>query len=553
MLRLGEQGSRGRRLLLLALPVLVASALPSARAGDEWIEREIWIPTPDPSVTLHADLLRGADRDWDEPQPVIVSVTPYNNHGGVIAYSPLRHARHQVSYQDDFLELSGALDQGYTLAIVDLPGFGGSTGCGDMFGPNEQAATLAAVEWIAAQPWSNGRVALFGISYDAATALMGVAGSPTGLEAVVAMAPIYDAYTHAYSQGVRNYRSVVQPAYYAGLAAQPGTANDQTRYNEAATDPPGCFPATQAGYLDDVPGSPYWQARDLRPGSAASRVPVFLLQGLQDTNTTPRGSVDYFASLPSPRSRAWFAQVDHGGGWFPGVGRGTFVAEAMDFLDEHLAGGPPIAHPRVVVEDSRGRFRGEDAFPPADAAALATELRPGSYVDGVAAPGRASTEAFTASERLPHAVWLSGEARVHVTVRTVAPRANLGVRVYEVHPDGTGVEVTRGAALIREPGVTTLDVTLMAQDWIFEPGRRIAVAFGPPTTEWYLSVASVSPIEVLGGAVTMPFLTEGRSTFLEGTESTALAQRQGVRSELRIVSSEIVPWSVPGPIDTGSR
>ncbi len=54
---------------------------------------------------------------------------------------------------------------GYACVRVDVPGAAKSPGKLDPYSPIEAAATYDAIEWAAAQPWCNGKVALMGISY----------------------------------------------------------------------------------------------------------------------------------------------------------------------------------------------------------------------------------------------------------------------------------------------------------------------------------------------------------------------------------------------------
>jgi uncharacterized protein len=57
--------------------------------------------------------------------------------------------------------------------ILRSRGFGGSGGCLDWVGPGEQADVKAAIQWSAKQPWSTGKVGMYGKSYDAVTGLVG--------------------------------------------------------------------------------------------------------------------------------------------------------------------------------------------------------------------------------------------------------------------------------------------------------------------------------------------------------------------------------------------
>ena len=104
------------------------------------------------------------------------------------------------------------MQRGYTYVMVDLRGFGGSSGCLDWGGPGEQSDVRAAVEWAASQPWSTGHVGMYGKSYDGVTGLMGVALKPAGLDAVVSQEPVYDMYRYLYSNRVRFSNSFLTPA-----------------------------------------------------------------------------------------------------------------------------------------------------------------------------------------------------------------------------------------------------------------------------------------------------------------------------------------------------
>ena len=136
---------------------------------------------------------------------------PYFNHSGQTGplgpvegtpYDPTGTAGPSSRFYD-FVNGARLMERGYTFVMVDLRGFGGSTGCLDWGGPGEQADVKAAVEWAASQPWSTGHVGMYGKSYDGVTGLMGVASKPAGLDAVVSQEPVYDMYRYLYSNRVR--------------------------------------------------------------------------------------------------------------------------------------------------------------------------------------------------------------------------------------------------------------------------------------------------------------------------------------------------------------
>ena len=135
------------------------------------------------------------------------------------------------------------MEKGYTWVQVDLRGFGGSSGCLDWGGPGEQADVKAAVEWAAAQPWSTGKVGMYGKSYDGVTGLIGIAQQPQGLAAVVSQEPVYDLYRYLYMNRVRFENSLATPALYDAIAGTPGTAGDTLAYKHERAQrhrAPGC-------------------------------------------------------------------------------------------------------------------------------------------------------------------------------------------------------------------------------------------------------------------------------------------------------------------------
>ena len=135
------------------------------------------------------------------------------------------------------------MKRGYTFVMVDLRGFGGSTGCLDWGGPGEQSDVVSAVEWAATQPWSTGKVGMYGKSYDGVTGLIGANKQPEGLEAVVSQEPVYDLYRYSYGDGMRRTNSILTPALYGAIDATPGPLLDDPGYSLGGandTERPGC-------------------------------------------------------------------------------------------------------------------------------------------------------------------------------------------------------------------------------------------------------------------------------------------------------------------------
>ena len=124
-------------------------------AGAKWTEATI--PSSD-GVKLHADILRPKDLPATAKTPVILSIGPYFNHAGQTGpagpvegttYDPIGPSTGPSDRFLDFVEGAKLMERGYTFVMVDLRGFGGSTGCLDWGGPGEQSDVVNAVEWAA--------------------------------------------------------------------------------------------------------------------------------------------------------------------------------------------------------------------------------------------------------------------------------------------------------------------------------------------------------------------------------------------------------------------
>jgi predicted acyl esterase len=555
-------------LCALLLAAMLGAGAPGASAAEDGPFRgakysEHYFDSGDGLTKLHADVLRPKGLGDKVRTPVILTVSPYLNHSGSTTdYSPSASGPSERFY--DFLDLSNILERGYTYVMVDLPGYGGSGGCNDWGGPVEQGAVKAAVEWAASQPWSNGRVGMIGKSYDAWTGLMGIAQDPKGLEAVVAMEPVYSGYRYLYNNGVRFVNSLLTPAGFQAYDAKPGSTQDSPEYQLNGAPLAYCYGLNYALQQQDDDQAPHWVERDLIPMTKGSDIPLFLTQGFLETNTKPDGAFDLFAGMKGPK-RAWFGQFDHvrgweraGGGYTEGrfqTGRKDFVVELMRFFDEHLKGGARgyAADPNVAVQDNLGRYRGEASWPPSDSDLWWTKLRAGSYLDdgaNSASGSQAGNGLWSISPTLDHDVWLAGEPVLTAEVDS-APRANLVANVYDIAPDGEATVVSRGATLLREEGSKDVRLPLYGQDWVFEKGHRVGVLISSANSDWWVHVPTNTDVLVNAAQIGLPFLRYDRRSFLPGGSTPRLEQH--LESEVLSLSKQQVkdrtkPFDLPGPL-----
>src|SRR3954471_11059631 len=193
------------RAALATTFAVLAAVLPATASAADVPPGAAWSQASIPSTgggSLHADILRPKNLAATDKTPVILSIGPYFNHAGQTgpagpvegtSYDPIGPSTGPSDRFLDFVNGAHLMDRGYTYVMVDLRGFGGSTGCLDWGGPGEQSDVVSAVQWAASQSWSSGAVGMYGKSYDGVTGLIGVDKQPAGLKAVVSQEPAYSA------------------------------------------------------------------------------------------------------------------------------------------------------------------------------------------------------------------------------------------------------------------------------------------------------------------------------------------------------------------------
>ena len=131
---------------------------------DSTIDIDVPVPMRDGTV-LRADVYKPAGQG---PFPVLVYRTPYGKHLAVESYQTHRRA----------------VERGYAVVLQDVRGRYASDG---IFSPYLQEGKdgFDTIEWAAAQPWSNGEVGTFGLSYPGAVQWLAAVESPPSLKAMV--------------------------------------------------------------------------------------------------------------------------------------------------------------------------------------------------------------------------------------------------------------------------------------------------------------------------------------------------------------------------------
>jgi predicted acyl esterase len=486
----------------------------------------------------HAGVFLPADHAPGERHPVILTVTPYAApNGGVATANASNQSGPVIRFPELFGKDFDILHNGrYAYVQVDARGFGGTGGCFEYYSVKEAQDAAEAVEWSAAQPWSTGKVGMYGKSYDASTQVLAMGQRPPHLSATVIQEPGLSGYTALWYDGVHyaTGRYATTSTYTADDMGPPQNAETATspEYAAAFADGFAQDPRCRAEQvvLSNVVGDrsdPFWAGREPYLLAKGSDVPTFWSHGFYDANTKPV-HLDVWTALTGPK-KAWFGQWTHLRGQEAGIGRhDEFLGEARRWLDFYLRGvgsvdGDPVV---TVQEGSRGgAFREEVEWPPSDAKAWTMPLRAGTYVDET---GNSATSAgsglWTATEPLENPAHLAGEATIALDLTTVAPETVAVAHLYDYDTvTKRATFVQRGATKVRPSGDQRVALKLYPTDYRWAPGHQILVRLSASDDSWWTGGVTQTDVTVRGGSLTLPLLGYSRTPDLAGGPSDGMS------------------------------
>ena len=349
----------------------------SARARQATLihEQDVVVAMRD-GVRLRADIVRPSDGRF----PTLVYRTPYGKHAAL----------------KDYTTFTRAVDRGYAVVVQDVRGRYASDG---EFRPyeNEGRDGYDTIEWAARQPWSNGRVGTFGLSYPGAVQWLAAMEKPPHLEAMVPAMTFSTPQNFFYSGGIWDmswlewiWQNIAPDVRMKkNLAKQDGAGSWKALKERLLKT----LPLDQIDELRDVapyyyewlhhpPEDPFWNFAELRNKYGRTHAAVLNLSGWNDDNYGPEGATTNYVGLVRTRAGNTSRAALLLGPWAHGVhstartrfgerdfGRAAVIDYddvVIGWMDRHLRGDDRsrAAAPVRYFVMGENRWRESSTWPP---------------------------------------------------------------------------------------------------------------------------------------------------------------------------------------------
>jgi len=363
------------------------------------VEREVAVVMRD-AVVLRADVFRPADGDRF---PTLVYRTPYD----------------RKRAPSDYTTVYAAVERGYAVVVQDVRGRYGSAG---EFEPyrSEGKDGYDTIEWAAAQPWSNGKVGTFGLSYPGAVQWLAAVLAPPHLEAMVPAMTFSTARNFIYSGGVfdLSWPSWIYENISADVRSRKGLVGPRTNARAEAAwaslraDVERRLPLSDlpefrdiAPYLFDwmkrPPGDPAWDWMEIRGKYDRVKAAVLNLSGWYDGAYGTEGAATNHNGLVAARRGQPLRSHLLIGPWIHGSATMNAREGQVKAGDRSFAASAAIDYDEVILRFMdhylRGIDNGVDREPPVRTFAMGEDV----WRDGATWPPAAAR---------PHTLYLGKAA-----------------------------------------------------------------------------------------------------------------------------------------------
>ncbi|MFQ5878554.1 MAG: CocE/NonD family hydrolase [Dehalococcoidia bacterium] len=304
-------------------------------------ENDVRIPMRD-GVRLAADILRPYAPGR---YPAIVSTSPYTRQ---LQRSTVPLGQNEAGISEFWVP------RGYAHVLVDVRGSNDSGGTYDCFGATERRDLHDIIEWVAEQPWCDGNIGMFGVSYYGRTQLFTAEEQPPHLKAIFP----HDASCDLYRDGVF-HGGIPSWGFIAGWWAAVRALNLSSG---RVKDPSGMLRHIEIWHTQEYPlDGPYYHERSAWPRLDRIRVPAYFGVGWYHNNLHLRGSFQGFNETGDIPKRMMIGPRHK-----PAAPFAAYHLEALRWYDQWLKGmetrvmeGPPI---QLWIQ-GENRWRSENEWP----------------------------------------------------------------------------------------------------------------------------------------------------------------------------------------------
>ncbi|MCR6480498.1 prolyl oligopeptidase family serine peptidase [Variovorax sp. ZS18.2.2] len=226
-----------------------------------------------------------------------------------------------VGKRQPFLGEDQYLRMGYTVVYADTIGSYQSEGCASIMDGAERQAMADVVRWLAGDPsakgfddsgaavtaaWSTNHVAMEGISYGGTLPTMAAVTGVTGLEAIVPVDGISNAYDY-----FSRYNGVVPDEL--GVVTLNGYAKSYNKQSPPA-DCKANFAKLDAGVDDETLAyTDFWKERNTLALAGNIKAATLIAHGQSDNNVKTKNGVQLYQTLHQLKKpvQLWFHAKDH--------------------------------------------------------------------------------------------------------------------------------------------------------------------------------------------------------------------------------------------------
>ncbi len=265
---------------------------------------------------------------------------------------------------------------GFAYAAVDVRGTGCSEGvAADEYTEEETQDGEFVVEWLAKQNWSNGRVAMHGLSYSGFTSIQvakrmglkyGENAEKSPLKGIFVVYASDDRMANDvhYISGVKTCSEMLQYAFgmncMNALPPRPAllSNNWKSMYLSRLQDPkPQRWIFNWLSVAED---EEYWMRGSLAPDYDAITCPIFHVSGWCDSYCDSAFRMHLYCNDITTVIGNWSHEAPHYGWPGPSFNERTAL---LDFMNRHLNGKPPVLNPSRVPAGAIRFFMREFSAP----------------------------------------------------------------------------------------------------------------------------------------------------------------------------------------------